>query len=278
MRNLRKFSNFFSLSLDKVLKKDDYKETVENSDNTYVIKALYKELIRIVDAVIREISLSGFVPTLYEHRFDKTLKINGIYIKGFIDRIDTKDDGFIILDYKTGDNQFKNYNDVYSGKKLQLLVYARAFELSSKKKAKGVFYFPISNAFGDDKSYRLNGVMLSGDENIVSMDSGLVEPDYVSPVVNLQTTSKGEIKKSDYLKFMCISREDFDYLLDFAISQVSKTIDKIMLGDINPYPLNDNGKSVCEYCEYKALCNYRKDNDHEVVAIANIEKLKEMNV
>ncbi len=264
--------------LEQLLQKEEYKEVVENSDNAYIIKALYRELVRIVDAVISEIRLSGFTPTYYEYKFDKTLKINGIDIKGYIDRIDVKDDGFIILDYKTGDNQFKNYNDIYSGKKLQLLVYARAFELSSNKKAKGVFYFPISNGFGDDKSYRLNGVMLNTDDNIVSMDNMLIEPNYVSSIVNLQTTSKGEIKKSDYYKFMCISREDFDYLLDFAISQVSKTINKIMLGEINPYPLNDAGKSVCEYCEYKALCNYQKDNDHEVVPITNIVQLKEMSV
>ena len=264
--------------LDQVLKKDEYKEMVENIDNAYVIKALYRELDRIVDAVVREIEYSGFVPTYYEHKFDKALQINGINIKGYIDRIDIKDDGFIILDYKTGDNQFKNYNDVYSGKKLQLLVYAKAFEKSSKKKANGVFYFPISNAFGDERNYRLNGVMLRTDENIVNMDSNLMTPEYVSPIVNLQSTSKGDLKKNDYYKFMCISREEFDYLLDFAISQVSKTIDKIVLGEIAPYPLNDSGKSVCEYCEYKALCNYAKDNDHEVVAIPNIEKLKEMNV
>ena len=264
--------------LDTVLTKEEFKEMVENSVNTYVIKALRRELDRIIDAVIREIKLSNFVPQFYEYKFDKSLVVNGINIKGYIDRIDTKDDGFIIIDYKTGDNQFSNYNDVYSGKKLQLLVYAKAFENISGKKARGVFYLPISNGFGNDKSYRFNGVMLKTDANIVNMDTGLIEPGYTSPVVNLGLTTKGKFKSSDYYNNMCISQEDFDYLLDFAIKQVSLSIDKILNGEILPYPICDNGKTVCEYCDYKALCNYEGNNDHNIDNIETIEKLKEMSV
>lgn len=265
--------------LDEVLKKDEFKEMVENNENIYIIKALRRELGRIINAVIREIRLSNFVPTEYEYKFDKTLVINGINVKGFIDRIDTKDDGFIIIDYKTGNNQFSNYNDVYSGKKLQLLVYAKAYEKISGKKTKGVFYMPISNGFGNDnKSYRFNGVILKNDANIVDLDTNLTEPGYSSPVVSLGLTTKGKMKKSDYYENMCISSEDFDYLLDFAINQVSLSIDKILKGDISPYPLCDNGKRECEYCEYKALCNYEGDNDHNVEKIETINKLKEMSV
>ena len=264
--------------LDTVLAKDDFKEMVENSVNTYVIKALRRELDRIIDAIIREIQLSNFVPSFYEYKFDKSLVVNGINIKGYIDRVDTKDNGFIIIDYKTGDNQFSNYNDVYSGKKLQLLVYAKAFENISGKKAKGVFYLPISNGFGNDKSYRFNGVMLKTNDNIVNMDTGLITPGYSSPVVNLSLTTKGKIKSSDYYNNMCISQEDFDYLLNFAINQVSLSIDKILQGEISPYPICDNGKSVCEYCDYKAMCNYEGNNDHIIENIETINKLKEMSV
>ena len=40
----------------------------------------------------------------------------------------------------------------------------------------------------------------------------------------------------------------------------------------------DNGKSVCEYCDYKALCNYEGNNDHIIENIETINKLKEMSV
>lgn len=262
--------------LDKELQKEIFREMVDNIDNTYVIKSLYRELDRIVEALIREIEASQFVPTHYEYRFDNSLEINGIKIKGFIDRIDSKDNGFIIIDYKTGDNQFKDYNDVYSGKKLQLLIYAKAYQMISGKEPRGVFYLPISNAFGDGKGYRFNGVMLNTEENFVDLDRGLADSDYSSPIVNIQRNAKGKIKESDYYKSMCLSREDFDYLLNFAIKQVSVSIDKILAGEINPYPLKD-AKSVCLYCEYKALCGYEGNNDHEVIQVNTIKQLKELN-
>lgn len=261
--------------MDRVLSKDDYKDIVSNKSNTFVLKALYRELDRIIVAVAREINHSNFIPKYYEYRFD-IIMIDDIQLKGFIDRIDEKDDGFLILDYKTGDNSFKNFNDVVSGKKLQLLVYAKAFETLTGKKAKGAFYFPISNSFGDDSQYRLNGVMLKDDSNIVDMDSGLSTSDYKSDIVGLKTTSTGKIYENSFYKNLCLSRDDFDYLLDYAMKQVRISIGKIRDGYITPMPLVGGGKSACDYCKFKALCNYNGECDREEINVENITKLKEI--
>ena len=262
--------------LASLLKKEEYKEIVENQSNAYVIKALYRELDRVVVAITNEIVLSNFEPKYFEYYFDNIINSNGINIKGFVDRIDIIDGGFLIIDYKTGDNQFKNYNDVYSGKKLQLLVYAKAFEEKSGLESKGVFYLPISNGFGDNNSYKFSGVMLNTEDNIIDMDKNLVNLGYKSDVVNLQTTSTGKITNNSYYKNMCISREDFDYLLAFAMKQVNKAIKDILIGNINPYPLKDGQKCVCEYCEYKAMCGFDEETYHEIINVENISKLKEL--
>ena len=206
----------------------------------------------------------------------KIMIINGVNLKGFIDRIDTYANGFLIIDYKTGDNQFSNYSDVYSGRKLQLLVYAKAFEQKTGLECKGVFYLPISNEFGDTDKYRFNGVLLGTDDNIVDIDKGLAFDNYKSNTINLRKTSKGKIRDSVYYRNMCISKEDFDYLLNFAIKQVEKSINNIKEGNINPYPLTDKDGSVCKYCEFKALCNYNDNNPHEVINVENIKKIKEL--
>jgi len=262
--------------LTQLLKKEKYQEIVENHNNAYTIKALYKELDRIVVAVFCEINNSNFVPKYYEYRFDNILSINGVNLKGFIDRIDTYANGFLIIDYKTGDNQFSNYNDVYSGRKLQLLVYAKAFEQKTGLECKGFFYLPISNEFGDIDKYRFNGVLLGTDDNIVDIDKGLAFDNYKSNTINLRKTSKGKIRDSVYYRNMCISKEDFDYLLNFAIKQVEKSIKNIKEGNINPYPLTDKDGSVCKYCEFKALCNYNNNNPHEIINVENINKIKEL--
>ena len=183
----------------------------------------------------------------------------------------------MVIDYKTGDNQFKNFNDVYSGKKLQLLVYAKAFEEKTGMKAKGVFYLPISNSFSSDESgYKFNGVLLKTDENIVNIDRNLAMSGYKSSTINLKTTSSGKFYESQYYKNLCLSQEDFDYLLQYSISQVEQSISKIKEGEINTHPIVEKGKCVCDYCRYKAICNYEGCNDKEIEDVANIEKLKEL--
>lgn len=273
--NIEDVKAFAQDIMSKVLNKEEYKDIVGNKNNKFVIMALYRELDRIINAVYNEIRCSNFKPQYYEYRFDN-LNIDGISLKGFIDRIDEKDNEFIIIDYKTGDNQFKNYNDIVSGKKLQLLTYAKAFQLKTGKSVSGAFYMPLSNAFGEDASYKLNGVMLKDESNIINMDSGLLAENYKSDVINLKTTSTGKIYENSFYKNLCLSREDFNYLLDFTMEQVKKSINRIKMGEISPKPLVDKMKRACDYCQFKALCNYSGDNDNNVRTIENITKLREI--
>ncbi|MGN0961407.1 MAG: PD-(D/E)XK nuclease family protein [Christensenellales bacterium] len=273
--NMENIMSKAKMLMEKVLLKEEYKDIVNNKSNAFVIKALDRELDRIINAISNEIKNSNFKPKYYEYRFDN-LEIDGVKIKGFIDRIDVCGNDFIVLDYKTGDNQFKNYNDVMSGKKLQLLLYAKAFAEKSGLNPVGAFYLPLSNAFGEDASYKLNGVMIKSDDNIINMDSGLIAENYKSEIINLKTTSTGKIYENNYYKNLCLSKEDFDYLLSFAINQVKKAIFNIKSGEISPRPLADKNKSTCDYCSFKALCNYNFDNDNNVVNVENITQLKEI--
>ena len=108
------------------------------------------------------------------------------------------------------------------------------------------------------------------------MDSGLINSQYKSSIINLQTTSTGKISNNSFYKNMCLNHEDFEYLLSFAVKQVNKSIQNIKHGVINPRPLKEKNKSVCEYCEYKALCNFDGENYNEVINVENINKLKEL--
>lgn len=261
--------------LEKTLNKDIYSEKVKNPDNAYVVKALYRELERIIEAIYNEISVSSFKPKYCEYKFDN-ISVNDIKLKGFIDRIDISGDNFIVIDYKTGDNEFKNFNDVYSGKKLQLLVYSKAFATISGLKPRGAFYLPISNAFGDDSTYRFNGVLEKSDSNIIGLDNNLAKPNYKSQTINLKTTNDGKIFNSVYYKNLCLEESDFDYLLDYTMKQVEKTINRIKLGYITPNPIKENGQRICRYCSYKAICNYQNNNDNVIENIESIEKLKDL--
>lgn len=265
--------------LDKVLCSENYKEMASNEANSYVIKALKKELDRIIVGIVEQVKVSSYKPNLryLEYGFaSECLNSRGIKIKGIIDRVDVWNDNYIIIDYKTGDSSFDNYTDVASGKKLQLLVYAKAFGEKSKLKPNGVFYLPISNAYSKSKqTYKFAGVINNDINNIYAIDNGLMEPSYKSSVVNLSTKADGEISKSTaFSERMCLNYEDFEYLIDYAIDKVNIAIDNILDGDITPRPLKTNNSSVCDYCEYKGLCNYQKDNDRYVRNCMTIEELK----
>jgi len=260
--------------LEQILKKD-YGEIISNHNNTYTIKALYLELDRIIITITQQINNGNFIPKYFEYKFDNILKIDGINIKGFVDRVDICDDGFVVIDYKTGDNKFNNFNDVYSGKKIQLFIYAKAIADKINKKAKGIFYLPISNAFDEDNTYKYSGVMIKSEDNIFDIDRGLVDANYKSGTINLKTTTKGEIYKNNFYKYFCLDENDFEFLFAYITNEVKKSISRIKQGEIKPCPLNDNGTLMCKYCNYKALCNYQGDRENLVKGIDNIEILRE---
>ena len=160
---------------------------------------------------------------------------------------------------------------------LQLLVYAKFFAEKFKLKPAGVFYLPLSNAFSKEESkkpYVLSGTMLQEDSIIKSLDSKLVDANAVSDIVPLKTTKDGEMYNTNFYKYMCLSKEDYDYLLNFAISQVDIAITNILSGEISARPLIDSNYSSCTYCDYKGICNYLDNNDKEIVKAQTIEELK----
>ena len=152
----------------------------------------------------------------------------------------------------------------------------KAFEDKLHKNLKGVYYFPLSNEYSKDElNYRFNGVTFKSKENILAIDKNLANYNYKSKVLNLTTGKSGEFYKSSYLDNMCLDIDELNYLLDFAINQVDKAIERIKLGDIHPFPIKQGQKIVCKYCDFKGLCNYTGDNDKVEVAIPSISDLKQ---
>ena len=136
---------------------------------------------------------------------------------------------------------------------------------------------PISNEFGSgiDRSYKFNGVMIGEDSNIIAMDNNLVNSGYESRIINLKRSStKDEYNSNKFRNNMCLSREDFKYILDFSITKVKSAITRILQGEITPRPLVDGMYSTCGNCKYKALCHYSGGTDENIEKVATIEDLK----
>ena len=271
----------------QVLKMDKYRFITDNPLNNVAIRSLTDEAIRVAVAIYEQNKFSSFIPSYYELEFSKENSISissnnsKIYLVGKIDRVDVCDDGFRVIDYKTGDNSFSNYTDLVSGKKLQLIVYMKAFKDKEHLSPMGAFYFPISNEYLDkdasvSKKYTLRGVIENSLKNIMNMDNNMSEPAYTSSVINLKTNADGSIYNSTYYKNMCVTDEDIDTIIDFSINMCKKAIDNILGGDISITPLKDK-KPTCSYCLYKGICNYSKlygNSQRKVSTIKTVEELK----
>lgn len=263
--------------LKSVLEQETYANMKKNPKNSIILKAMASELNRTIGAIIYGLKVSNFRPKYYEYSFSsKAYMVSGVGFSGAIDRVDTLDDKFVIIDYKTGSNNFSDFTDLYSGKKLQLLVYAKFFEDRTGLKPAGVFYLPISNKFQGESGYKYNGVMLGQKSNIVDIDTTLVDPQVKSKVVDLSTKADGEISSNNCYKRLCLTEEEFEYILDYSMLQVKRAISAINASDISAHPLCLSGRSTCEYCSYKSLCNYMGGNDRRVESVTTVEELKKI--
>lgn len=277
--NLKEFS---LKTLDSILKKDEYKHLVLNPNNSNNIKSLKREVLRINTALLR-LQNSETLTTendWLEKRCDGFVLDNGkvkIELQGVIDRVDFDNDTFAIIDYKTGESDFSNFTDIASGKKLQLIVYVYIVQNLIKKRPIGVFYMPLKNTYtkqDNDELYKLKGAVSTNLSDICKIDKNLHEPSYSSKVTYLKTKKDGGI---DVRGKILLSNQDFETLVDYTTKMVLSAVENIKNGCIKPEPLKIGNKTACDYCEYKAMCNFSEDYENkyrEFGTIRTIEGLK----
>lgn len=181
------------------------------------------------------------------------------YLRGRIDRIDKKDQFVRVIDYKTGDKEFKIVN-LLNGLDLQLLVYMMALSQNNKEVMVpiGSFYMPLKDDLESLKDgyskeaieasildkFRINGLIVKINDEIFKLIDKNAD--------DLKASSVIDIKKSDILQ-----PEEMKRLEDFAKKLVSKYISNIKQGHIKLNPLSyKSDKNECQYCAYKGVCKF----------------------
>ncbi len=180
-------------------------------------------------------------------------------VRGFIDRIDMAEiDGekyINIVDYKSS---VKSTNERLeeAGVQIQPLVYAGIARDNLKATPSGMMYIHMNEPilkFDSEpedetvekerrKKIEIKGIVL-GDENIVaSMDS--------------RTEQGGGYIPSG--KSSLLSREDMERRITNAEKKARETAEKIINGEIEINPHNDNDFSACRYCEFYKVCGMDK--------------------
>ncbi len=250
------------------------------------VTAKSKVLVIRLKKIIKE-ALKYIIKTLTESQFDilgtelefgdkgeyKPIKIqleNGknIEIVGKIDRIDVgqNENGkyLRIIDYKSSAKNI-DLNDVYAGLQIQLLTYMDAVCKVEDLMPAGILYFSLLEQMvkADKKmteeeieekiraNFKMKGLILADvkvvkmhDKNLESGSSKLV-PAYIDKSGNLSS-----------LRTSGVNKEQFEVLQKYIYKTIKQISKEILSGSVELKPYNKNGKTPCEYCDYKTICGF----------------------
>ena len=146
----------------------------------------------------------------------------------------------------------------------------------------GVFYFPlIEPLLNSDKhvaeeqikeelqkQFKMKGLILADVNVVKEMDTNLSSGS--SNIVSAYINKSGEV--SD--KPNTLNRVQFEKLqvyIEKIIKQISTEILEGNIG-IEPYYNIQNKKTPCEYCSYKAICQFNQTTKNDYKYIANTNK------
>ncbi len=194
-----------------------------------------------------------FSPYGTEKRFDEVIDVDGEYplhLVGTIDRIDTMENGFMIIDYKSS-NKILKENHVMEGTQLQLCTYLWIGKDHLKLGVPyGIFYF----SFGQKSVVRtaLNETELEKLWKDGRRFVGWLTDD-PSPVDFDGSHHKGLSKKENntYAFYGGSFKAD-------AIILQMKTLYKLLMSEIADGRINKQNKDgSCMFCDFKSFCQFK---------------------
>ena len=274
-------------------------EDLELSKN-YIFKATvkYKILVRRLKKIVSK-ALKYIIQTLIysdftikgtEVEFDKkgeykpiVLELEAgkrIEITGKIDRIDIakEEDGnyLRIIDYKSSSKNI-DLNEVYAGLQIQLLTYADAVCKEEDLIPAGIFYFSLleqmikaDKKISDEeieelirKNFKMKGLIVADVKVIKMNDNSLTTG--TSKMVPAAISKSGEVieKWTNGVK-----QEEFSILQKYIYQTIKEIGKEIFDGNIDLKPYYKEGKTPCEYCQYKSICTFdprRKENTYQYI-------------
>ena len=249
-------NQIFEECLNQVLSSDEYLKFKIDKVSDFTLNQVieeakefcYKTYLQFKDSLFKPYKTEatfGDSNDLKTYDFPAIKLTDKVKLTGKIDRIDTFEGYYRVLDYKTGKVKDKD-SELFSGVKLQLYLYAQAVKNLTLA---GAYYVPISNEYlkdGEEKTTYAVGKTLQDEKVVFATDSNL-KIEGKSKVIGV-TYEKEKVKKA-------VSQDAFCAYTDYAM-QISKLGAKQMTdGVIIPSPI----ESACAYCGLKGLCGVSEE-------------------
>ncbi|WP_342559371.1 helicase-exonuclease AddAB subunit AddB [Metasolibacillus sp. FSL K6-0083] len=223
-----------------------------------------------------------------------------MYLRGQIDRIDAYEENgqlhLRIVDYKSSSRDL-DLNEVYHGISLQLLTYLDVAVKNAKEllalpenqevtvTPAGVLYVHVHDPlvrleeYVDEQmrelqrleKYRMQGLLINEIPVLEAMDENLLEQKK-SPVIPVSMTSKGAI--GAYSKTVDV--QTMPILQDFVIEKHKEAGNKIFTGATEIYPYKLKNRTACDYCQFKAICQFDPSDGQQQYNHFTVKKTDEL--
>ena len=251
----------------------------ETSKYKVLVRRLKRILTKALKYIIESLVYSDFKIEGTEIEFDKrgkyepiTLTLEDgkrIEIVGKIDRIDTatSEEGkyLRIIDYKSSAKKI-DLNEVYAGLQIQLLTYLDAVCKEEDLLPAGVLYFSLIEQMvkADKKiteeeienqiraNFKMKGLILADVKVIEMQDNNLVNGG-TSKIIPAGITKSGTINNQ---VTSGVDSEEFKILQKYITLTIKEIAKEILKGKIELKPYNKKGKTPCEYCAYRSICQF----------------------
>ena len=203
-----------------------------------------------------------------------------IEIIGKIDRLDVgqlNDKEYVrIIDYKSQIKKL-DLNQVVAGLQIQLITYLDAVAEQKNSEQAGILYLGLVDSIVKAKknlseeeiekeirkNFKMQGLIFS-DVTVINMMDNQLENCY-SMAVPVYVVKNGEI--SEKLSSVA-SKEEFEKLQKKVKEIIKEISQEILAGNISIKPYQYQGKTGCDYCQYKSICMFNpniKGNDYGYV-------------
>lgn len=239
----------------------------KDGDKVQLIKAItFINIRKSIDGLKELEEHTRFIPKEVEHNFyvdflthnDITLKL-----RGKIDRYDTNENGFRVIDYKSSNKEFKPAT-FHAGIQLQLPTYAAILDVElNGKEPYGFYYYSLANSTTTDMPYKINRPR--GKSAVITIEE--LSNDNINNQLSGQTFVKDDLMlaslddNAKHINGISIKKDgtysptkhDYDTLRADLELIYQYFIEELQNSNIKCEPNSE----ACKYCDYKSICNFK---------------------
>lgn len=264
--------------IEEMLQVPKYYTFSSNAKFRTLTRNLKKVVLKSIEYIIYSIKNSDFEVLGHEIEFNNTSQFKPIQmslfedksleITGKIDRVDLGkigDKQYVrVIDYKSSNKEL-DMKQVESGLQIQLVTYIDALTEQANYEASGLLYLGlIDNIYKatkntDDteaieaeirKAFKMKGFVLADIQVVKAMDKN-IEQNRKSDIIPVSLKADGSINGSS-----AKTAEEFKNLQKQVKKVIKELASEIMKGNIDIKPYSYKGKTGCDFCNYRTICNF----------------------